>query len=123
MLLRQLEQVLIDAVGPLGVSAGRVEGKTGIWSGGAKLASIGIHVKQWVTLHGFALNVDPSLAWFDRIVPCGLDGVTMTSVARRLGREGDPALGAAVRAAVVAAMGTTFQLAPRMRDAATLPAG
>ncbi len=119
--LRQLEQVLIDAVGAVGIPAERVPGKTGIWSGGAKLASIGIHVKQWVTLHGFALNVDPDLGWFDRIVPCGLDGVTMTSVARCLHREGDPALGAAVRAAVVTAMGAAFHLAPVPRDAGTLP--
>jgi lipoyl(octanoyl) transferase len=119
--LRQLEQVLIEAVGSLGVPTGRVAGKTGIWSGGAKLASIGIHMKQWVTLHGFALNVDPDLAWFDRIVPCGLDGVTMTSVGRVLDRRGDPTLGGEVRAAVVAAMGATFQLAPTLRAAETLP--
>lgn len=121
--LRQLEQVLIEAVAALGVTAGRVDGKTGIWSGGAKLASIGIHVKQWVTLHGFALNVDPDLAWFDRIVPCGLDGVTMTSVARMLGRTGDPTLGRQVREAVIAAMGATFQLGPIAREAGTLPSG
>lgn len=119
--LRQLEQALIDAVGTLGVVAEREPGKTGIWSHRAKLASIGIHVKQWVTLHGFALNVDPDLGWFDRIVPCGLDGVTMTSVGRLLGREGDPALGPAVRAAVIAAMGATFQRAPMVRAADTLP--
>ena len=121
--LRQLEQVLIDAVAALGVAARRVDGKTGIWSGGAKLASIGIHVKQWVTLHGFALNVDPDLGWFDRIVPCGLEGVTMPSVARLLGRAGDPALAGETRAAVIRAMGTTFQLAPVPREAGSLPAG
>jgi lipoyl(octanoyl) transferase len=121
--LRQLEQVLIDAVATVGVSAERVPGKTGIWSSGAKLASIGIHVKQWVTLHGFALNVDPDLAWFDRIVPCGLEGVTMTSVADQLDRVGDPALAGEVRQAVIGAMGATFQLAPVLREAGTLPAG
>lgn len=121
--LRQLEQALIDAVASVGVPAGREAGKTGIWSGGAKLASIGIHVKQWVTLHGFALNVDPDLAWFDRIVPCGLDGVTMTSVARLADRVGDPTLAGEVREAVIRAMGATFQLAPTPREAGSLPSG
>lgn len=80
--LRSLEAALITALQRLGISAEPSSGRTGVWTGGRKIASIGIHVKQWVTLHGFALNVAPDLRWFDRIVPCGLEGVTMTSVAR-----------------------------------------
>ena len=86
--LRALEQGLIDALATLGVPAERKPGYTGVWtSGGArKLASIGVHVKQWVTWHGFALNVTTDLADFTRIVPCGIPAVVMTSVEREGGR-------------------------------------
>jgi lipoyl(octanoyl) transferase len=114
--LRTLEEVLIDALATLGISARRVAGKTGVWTDHGKIASLGIHVKQWVTLHGFALNVDPDLRWFDQIVPCGLDGVTMTSVARELGATHDEAsLWAKTRAATIVAFGTAFSLRPSER--------
>jgi lipoate-protein ligase B len=89
--LRTLEQALIDALAILGVPAERNPGYTGVWAraGGKKIASIGIHVKQWVTWHGFALNVTTDLAHFDRIVPCGIPGVVMTSVERELGASTD----------------------------------
>ena len=77
--LRTLEQALIDAFHSLGIVADRNPGKTGVWSGGRKLASIGVHVKQWVTLHGFAVNVHPDLRWFDAIVPCGIQSVSISS--------------------------------------------
>ena len=80
--LRTLEQALIDGLGLLGIPADRNPGYTGVWTRGKKIASIGIHVKQWVTWHGFALNVTTDLANFDRIVPCGIPGVVMTSVLR-----------------------------------------
>lgn len=80
--LRTLEQALIVALAELGVSAGRKAGYTGVWTGERKIASIGVHVKQWVTWHGFALNVTTDLAQFERIVPCGIEGVEMTSVER-----------------------------------------
>ena len=83
--LRTLEQALIDGLAGLGISATRNPGFTGVWTGNRKIASIGIHVKQWVTWHGFALNVTTDLAQFGRIVPCGIPGVEMTSVARELG--------------------------------------
>ncbi|MGH7585346.1 MAG: lipoyl(octanoyl) transferase LipB [Gemmatimonadales bacterium] len=79
--LRQLEAALIAALADLGIGAERNPGYTGVWTGGRKIASIGVHVKQWVTLHGFALNVTTALDWFDLIVPCGIPGVRMTSVA------------------------------------------
>ncbi|HEX3927176.1 MAG TPA: lipoyl(octanoyl) transferase LipB [Gemmatimonadales bacterium] len=106
--LRTLEQTLIDALGRLGIVAGRNPGKTGVWTRNVKIASIGIHVKQWVTLHGFALNVDPDLGWFDLIVPCGISGVVMTSVARELGPATDGALSMRTRDAVVDAFGRAF---------------
>src|SRR5437899_2927644 len=82
--LRTLEQALIHALALLDIPAERNPGLTGVWTHGRKIASIGIHVKQWVTWHGFALNLTTDLAHFDRIVPCGIQGVQMTSVAREL---------------------------------------
>jgi lipoate-protein ligase B len=105
--LRTLEDALIRSLATLGIAADRVAGKTGVWTGDRKIASLGIHVKQWVTLHGFALNVTPDLSWFEAIVPCGLHGVTMTSVARELGGA-SPTLSDDVRAIVVDSMATAF---------------
>lgn len=83
--LRTLEQALIDALLILNIPAERNPGYTGVWTGGKKIASIGVHVKQWVTWHGFALNVTTDLSHFDRIVPCGIPGVVMTSVEKEQG--------------------------------------
>ncbi len=90
----------------LGIEADRNPGLTGVWTAGRKIASIGIHVKQWVTLHGFALNVTTDLDPFDLIVPCGIPQVVMTSVAAELLRS-DPTLMAAVRDRVVSAFPTS----------------
>ncbi len=119
--LRQLEAVLIDGLGELGVPAERNPGLTGVWTGGRKIASIGIHVKQWVTLHGFALNVTTDLSHFDLIVPCGIAGVEMTSVARETGRR-DAMLWDETRRAVVDAFVSTFgfeSLSPRVHHGGT----
>jgi lipoyl(octanoyl) transferase len=83
--LRTLEQALIEALGQLEITAERNPGLTGVWTRGRKIASIGIHVKQWVTWHGFALNVTTNLADFERIVPCGIPDVVMTSVEKERG--------------------------------------
>ena len=80
--LRALESVVIGVAEGFGVPAGRMEGQTGVWAGGRKLASIGVGVRRWISCHGFALNVDPSMAGFQAIVPCGIAGVEMTSLAR-----------------------------------------
>jgi lipoyl(octanoyl) transferase len=106
--LRQLEAALIGALDHLGIAAERRPALTGVWTGGRKIASIGVHVKQWVTLHGFALNVSTDLAAFDLIVPCGIEGVVMTSVAAELGRRDATPLWDETRAAVVQAFGRTF---------------
>ncbi len=105
--LRQLEEVLIRGLDSLGIPAERNPGKTGVWTSGRKIASIGIHVKQWVTMHGFALNVTTDLSWFDLIVPCGLPDVTMTSVAEEQPGLADP--WRVTRGAVLAAFGEVFQ--------------
>ncbi len=83
--VRLLEQALITTVGAWGIVADRVRGYPGAWVGGAKIAAIGVAVKRKVTMHGFALNVDPELSYFDLINPCGLDK-PVTSMARLLGR-------------------------------------
>jgi lipoyl(octanoyl) transferase len=86
--LRALEQVMIESVKPLGVSAERLDGRTGCWVGGAKLGAIGVHISRWVTSHGFALNLSPELKHFDYIVPCGIDK-PVTSVAHLTGKAPD----------------------------------
>jgi lipoyl(octanoyl) transferase len=106
--LRSLESALIRALDALSVGAGTVAGLTGVWTRGRKIASIGIHVKQWVTYHGFALNVFTDLAYFDLIVPCGIRDVIMTTVAMELGRTDEPALWSETRRAVVEAMTERF---------------
>jgi lipoyl(octanoyl) transferase len=91
--LRQVEESLIVGLSEFGILAGRVEQYTGVWVNVGnqesaiprKIASIGVHARDWVTWHGFALNVNTDLRYFDLIVPCGITGVTMTSVARELG--------------------------------------
>jgi lipoyl(octanoyl) transferase len=109
--LRRLEEGLIGALDTLGITAGPNPGLTGVWTGGRKLASIGIHVKQWVTFHGFALNVTTDLDYFDLIVPCGIKDVIMTSVAQELGRT-DVALWEETRNAVIEGMGRALNLDP-----------
>jgi len=84
--LRFLEEVMIRAVGSLGLAATRRDGLTGIWVGTRKIAAIGVAVRRWVAYHGFALNVAPHLEHFAGIVPCGIastDG-TVTSLAAEL---------------------------------------
>ncbi len=110
--LRQLEGALIDALQTLGITATTRPGLTGVWietkcdPGVAarpmrKIASIGVHARDWVTWHGFALNVTTDLSYFDLMVPCGIPDVEMTSVARELGTIPDAAV---VRDAVVSAL-------------------
>jgi len=110
--LRRLEAGLIDALGRVGIVAGTNPGLTGVWTGGRKIASIGIHVKQWVTFHGFALNVTTDLSYFDLIVPCGIRDVIMTSVATELGRADSALLWEETRQTVITGMADAFQLEP-----------
>jgi lipoate-protein ligase B len=87
--LRNLEEALLRTVGAFGITGERKDGWTGVWTGGGarKLASIGVAVKKWVTLHGFALNVSTDLARFAAINPCGLEATTMGSMESVLGRS------------------------------------
>lgn len=85
--LRKIEEALINALGDYGIAGERNTAFTGVWTHGKKIASIGVHARDWVTWHGFALNVTTDLSYFDLIIPCGIDGVVMTSIGRELGLE------------------------------------
>ena len=83
--LRQLEQAIINTLEKFGVAAERSTGFTGVWTQGRKIASIGVHARDWVTWHGMALNVNNDLSFFELIVPCGIAGVVMTSIQKETG--------------------------------------
>ena len=70
--VRAVEDVIIQTIGVFGLEGGRVEGATGVWVNGAKICAIGVHISRWVTSHGFALNVETDLQYFQYIIPCGL---------------------------------------------------
>lgn len=121
--LRQIEAALISALAPFGITGARSPGQTGVWTEGRKIASIGVHARQWVTWHGFALNVTTDLSYFDLMVPCGIAGVQMTTVAAEQGLHGapdSPTLMADVTERVTTAFAETFALTPRIVDVATL---
>ena len=85
--LRWIEALLIETLAEIGIAATTRPGLTGVWIDDRKIASIGVGVRHWITMHGFALNVCGDLAPFDRIVPCGIANVTMTSIERETGTE------------------------------------
>lgn len=89
--LRQVEGALIQTLAEYEIPGERSTGFTGVWTNGRKIASIGVHARDWVTWHGFALNVTTDLSYFDFIVPCGIDGVTMTSIEKELSERGKSA--------------------------------
>jgi lipoyl(octanoyl) transferase len=89
--VRRLEEAMIAMLAGYGLSTGRIRGRSGVWLAAddhrpeRKIAAIGVRVAAGTTMHGFALNVDPDLAAFDRIIPCGLTGVGVTSMAAEIG--------------------------------------
>jgi len=85
--LRNIEASIIEAVGKFGLQTERREGKTGVWVQNRKLASIGAAIRNWITFHGFALNVNTDLEYFHLIEPCGMPASTMTSMKTVTGRE------------------------------------
>jgi lipoate-protein ligase B len=109
--LRTLEAALIEALGEFGIPAERNVGFTGVWTRGRKIASIGVHARDWVTWHGFALNVATDLSYFDVMVPCGIEAVTMTSIAREV--DGTTPDMSRVEAATIAALASALGLSPR----------
>ena len=101
--LRDLEQVVIDALRSLGIEGRREPGKTGVWIGARKVCSIGVAVRRWVTWHGLGLNVTTDLDAFRSFAPCGLDASVMTRVADHLEAQEPAVLLERVRKAVAAA--------------------
>jgi len=85
--LRNLEKTLIETLAHFGITAQRIQGRTGVWVGEKKIASIGVAVRSWITFHGFALNVSTDLSYFAKINPCGYHSSIMTSMKEQLGRE------------------------------------
>ncbi len=86
--LRDLEELVILVLSDYGIGAGRHPKYTGVWVNGNKIAAIGVKFSSgWITSHGFALNVQTDLTWFDRITPCGIKEFGVTSLSRELGRE------------------------------------
>ena len=114
--LRQLEEAIIRALHAVGLEGIRVSGLTGVWHARpdgtrVKLASIGVHARDWVTWHGLALNVTNDLSTFGHTVPCGIDGVTMGTVAESCRiRDQSAPNGAAMRNALATAMAEVFSL-------------
>ena len=92
--VRRLERLMTDSLAAYGVEAEVIDGLTGVWVGGGppegrKIGSIGVHVSRGVTTHGFAVNVNNDLQPFEWVVPCGIEGVRMTSLCREFGSEVD----------------------------------
>jgi lipoyl(octanoyl) transferase len=90
--VRRLERLMIGSLGAYGIEAEVIDGLTGVWVGGSpperrKIGSIGVHVSRGVTTHGFAVNVNNDLQPFEWVVPCGIEGVRMTSLCRELGSQ------------------------------------
>jgi lipoyl(octanoyl) transferase len=85
--LRWIEQLLIELLAGYGIAASRRESLTGVWAGNRKIASIGVGVRHWITMHGFALNVCGDLSPFNHIVPCGINKVALTSIEKETGNK------------------------------------
>jgi lipoyl(octanoyl) transferase len=87
--VRDIEEVLIRTLGEYGITGERIAGLTGVWVGNEKVAAIGVRIARWITSHGFALNVNTDLSYFQMIVPCGIIDKGVTSLARLTGRALD----------------------------------
>lgn len=87
--LRYLEEVIIKTCADYDIEAGRIEGLTGVWVGNQKICAMGIRCSRWVTMHGFALNVNTDLSYFNHIVPCGITDKEVTSLQELLGHKVD----------------------------------
>ncbi len=93
--LRYIEEAIIKVLADYGISAGRIDGLTGVWideedpDKARKICAIGIRCSRWITMHGFAFNVNTNMSYFDHIVPCGIDDKAVTSLEQELGRKVD----------------------------------
>ena len=110
--LRYLEEIIIKTLSDFGLNSARSDGETGVWLDldtpfARKICAMGVRASRWVTMHGFALNINTDLSYFDYIVPCGIQGKGVTSLAKELKREVDPSL---VKAAVLKNFSEVFEV-------------
>ena len=112
--MRDLEEVLIRALADFRIVGARIPGLTGIWVGNEKIAALGVRLSRWITSHGFALNVTADLKYFDLIVPCGIAGCGVTSMAR----QGHGTSRALVEDRVIAHFVEVFDRKPRLLSVA-----
>ncbi len=106
--VRALERIIISTLAEFNIHATTVDRPTGVWVGDAKIAAIGVRVSRGVTMHGFALNIEPDLAYFDHIVPCGMPDARVTSIAE----EGAPSEISGVSDVLTTHFATTFDYSP-----------
>jgi lipoyl(octanoyl) transferase len=109
--LRNLEETIIVSLDYYGIRARRIKGVTGVWVKWHKIASIGVGIKRWITYHGFALNVNTDLSYFDMIVPCGIENVQMTSIQRWLADKNEIDMGR-VEESIIKAISHVFNITP-----------
>lgn len=110
--LRYLEEIIIKTLSDFGLNSARSDGETGVWLDldtpfARKICAMGVRASRWVTMHGFALNINTDLSYFDYIVPCGIQGKGVTSIAKELKGEVDPSL---VKAAVLKHFSEVFEV-------------
>ena len=85
--MRELEQLVIDVLGEYDINASRKKGLTGIWVENKKIAALGVRISRWVTMHGFSLNINPDLSYYEYIIPCGIKEYGVTSMAKIMDSE------------------------------------
>ena len=85
--MRELEQLIIDVLKEYDINAERKKGLTGVWIKGKKIAALGVRISKWVTMHGFSLNINPDLKYYQGIIPCGIKDYGVTSMADLLGND------------------------------------
>ena len=110
--LRYLEEIIVKTLSDFGLNSARSDGETGVWLDldtpfARKICAMGVRASRWVTMHGFALNINTDLSYFDYIVPCGIQGKGVTSIAKELKREVDPSI---VKAAVLKHFSEVFEV-------------
>src|SRR6056297_2729794 len=116
--LRTLEEVIIRTCADFGIETGRIDGLTGVWAGNEKICAMGIRCSRWVTMHGFALNVNTDLSYFNHIVPCGISDKAVTSMQKLLDKELDPN---SVKKSIVKHLSELFEVTPKNKTIETEP--
>ncbi|HMB41489.1 MAG TPA: lipoyl(octanoyl) transferase LipB [Balneolaceae bacterium] len=116
--LRTLEDVIIRTCADFDIEAGRIDGLTGVWAGNEKICAMGIRCSRWVTMHGFALNVNTDLSYFNHIVPCGISDKAVTSMQKLLDKEMDPNT---VKKSIVKHLSELFEVSPKNKTLETEP--